>query len=113
MQRRGATGHREDAVDVAVIAATEPTDQESYDAVSAEDLEGLSEQYDLLVVCTGKYALGKVFEKEKDRLKEAAAKIKLGQPKANSEERARQRKAAVDQLRASYKALLKVSDFPH
>ena len=52
--------------------------------------------------------LGKVFEKEKDRLKEAAAKIKLGQPKANSEERARQRKAAVDQLRASYKALLKV-----
>nr|ABB03727.1 StyA [Pseudomonas putida] len=37
-----------------------------YDAVSAEDLGGLSEQYDLLVVCTGKYALGKVFVKQSE-----------------------------------------------
>nr|ADE62390.1 FAD-dependent hydroxylase [Pseudomonas sp. LQ26] len=36
----------------------------SYDAVSVEDLESLSDQYDLLVVCTGKNSLGQLFEKQ-------------------------------------------------
>lgn len=36
----------------------------SYDTVTADDLEALSEQYDLLVVCTGKFALGQLFDKQ-------------------------------------------------
>jgi styrene monooxygenase len=35
-----------------------------YDAVSAEGLEALSEEYDLLVVCTGKASLGFLFDKQ-------------------------------------------------
>jgi len=35
-----------------------------YDAVSADDLEKLSEEFDLLVVCTGKASLGALFEKQ-------------------------------------------------
>lgn len=35
-----------------------------YEEVSADDLETLSEQYDLLVVCTGKNALGKLFDRQ-------------------------------------------------
>lgn len=38
----------------------------SYDTVTADDLETLSTQYDLLVVCTGKFALGQVFDKQSD-----------------------------------------------
>jgi 2-polyprenyl-6-methoxyphenol hydroxylase-like FAD-dependent oxidoreductase len=35
-----------------------------YDAVSADDLEKLSEEFDLLVVCTGKASLGALFDKQ-------------------------------------------------
>ena len=35
-----------------------------YDAVTADDLEALSEQFDLLVVCTGKASLGALFDKQ-------------------------------------------------
>lgn len=35
-----------------------------YDAVSAEGLEALSEEFDLLVVCTGKASLGFLFDKQ-------------------------------------------------
>lgn len=35
-----------------------------YQEVAADDLEALSEQYDLVVVCTGKFALGDVFGKQ-------------------------------------------------
>lgn len=37
-----------------------------YEAVSADDLEQLSDQYDLLVVCTGKASLGTLFDKQPD-----------------------------------------------
>lgn len=47
--------------------------------------------------------LGRVFEKEKERLKEG---LKIGH--ANNPEAAKNRQVCVQQLQASYKALLKV-----
>ena len=48
--------------------------------------------------------LGRVLEKEKERLKENLKKV----GGANNAEETRKKKEALDQLRASYKALLQV-----
>ncbi|WP_027855270.1 styrene monooxygenase subunit StyA [Marinobacterium litorale] len=37
-----------------------------YEQIAAEDMEQLSEQYDLVVVCAGKYAFGEMFDTRED-----------------------------------------------